>query len=310
MFLRNPILVFALMLAGKAAGDDQCFCSVTSNDGESGKCGGGGEYSQIETSVKDKLVCQDLCAQDAQCKAFTYFPTISDGNDCYLYSYVPGSVERNNADEQAASCVAATGEDAGFTLLPRKTTGPYGGKCQAPIYSGSSNCGGVNNEPYCVYSINANNLEECKDWCAGRGNSCQGFDFDEGQAERGYRSCYERRFKPTIGYAPTSRKDYTDWFCHSRECNCDAAPEPSSELLCERFLSPVDLIVGNEVCDNTPDKCVATADLDDESCNDWCERQGLMCTKAWNDGRADCQKRREISCSKTGNKRSICQCEL
>jgi len=221
MFPRNPTLLFALMLAGRAASDDKCFCPVTSSGDESGKCGGGGEYSRVDASPKDQLSCQDLCAQDApRCKAFTYFPTISNGPDCYLYDYVPVNVNRDNADEEAASCVAATGEDAGFTLLPRKTTGPQGGKCSTPIYSGTSRCGGRNREPYCVYKTIANNLQECKDWCAARGNTCQGFDFDEGQADRGRTSCIERRFKPTIGYAPTSRRDYTDWFCHARECEC------------------------------------------------------------------------------------------
>lgn len=311
MFLRHPTLVLSLVLAGGAAADEKCFCPVENLFGASGRCGGRGSYEQLEAVYGNKLVCQDLCAQDApKCKAFTFFPT-KDGDgeeDCYLYDYVPSGVERVDEDDEAASCVAATGTDGGFVEVPRKTTGPQGGKCRAPVYSGTSSCGGPNKEPYCVYKTKAANVDECKDWCAARGNSCQGFDFDQGQAERDQVSCIERRFEPDVGYAPSSRKDYTDWFCHARVCDCDGGS--GDENLCDGFLEPDDLIAGDEVCENTPDKCVATAKLNkNKSCDEWCALKGLRCTKAWNDGKEDCEKKREIDCAVSKNKHSICQCE-
>lgn len=84
---------------------------------------------------------------------------------------------------------------------------------------------------------------------------------------------------------------------------------PNIVLLCDPMLN---LITNNEVCDNTNEVCEATADLGangKESCNAWCERSGLECVQAWNDGRSSCQKSSSIDCSKTGNSYSICRCE-
>ena len=84
---------------------------------------------------------------------------------------------------------------------------------------------------------------------------------------------------------------------------------PGAELLCDPMR---DLITADEVCVNTDVVCEATADLGangKESCDAWCQRSGLECAQAWNDGTDECQKTGSISCGKTGNSWSICRCE-
>jgi len=86
--------------------------------------------------------------------------------------------------------------------------------------------------------------------------------------------------------------------------------EPSSptENMCDAML---DLVWADEVCVNNVLVCEASANLgvnDNESCDSWCERSGLTCEIAWDDSTKDCGKIREIPCSRTGNRNSICRC--
>ena len=89
-----------------------------------------------------------------------------------------------------------------------------------------------------------------------------------------------------------------------------------SSGLCAPFLDDRSIENG-QVCANTDTRCEALADLDfysrrggGESCDTWCKRSGLSCTRAWdNVNSRSCEKRRRIECADAGNQRSICRCE-
>lgn len=128
--------------------------------------------------------------------------------------------------------------------------------------------------------------ESCDDWCARSGLSCSKAWNDGAFCEK----------KNEISCSLTGKG--------ASICQCGVG-------LCQDFLIDVDLIERDEICSGTPQECVANAHLEinnRESCDDWCERQELRCTGAWDDGDF-CEKVRRISCHKTGNKFSICRCE-
>ena len=320
------VLTTTLMLTSDvAANGNTCFCPV---DTTGGKChnsnGNGEEYRSLSThpyfaegnAAGGIAKCRESCAEEpGTCKGYAWRADIEfdpslaqdasvQGTNCYLYDYVPDGVLSDFTDW---SCFGMSGVADGYTLFP--PGGPYdGGKCRAPVYSGTGY----------TEKTSAGSIDECKDWCDGRGNLCEGFDFDEGKIRYGTVNCWERRYKPTGASAPTSRKDYTDWFCHAKNCNCDQNDDDDDDdddddevsmNLCTPMLN---LINNDEVCVDTNDVCEATANLGangKESCNAWCERSGLECTQAWNDGSRDCQKRSSIDCDRTGKGKSICRCE-
>jgi len=321
MMFRNAaaVLTTTLMLTSDvAASGNKCFCPVDGPvDTTGGKChhsnGNGEEYRSLSThpyfaernAAGGMAKCRESCAEEpGTCKGYAWRADIEfdpsraqdanvQGKNCYLYDYVPDRVLSDFTDW---SCFGMSGvADGTYTLFPpgKKYNG---GKCIAPVYSGTGY----------TEKTNADSLDECKDWCDGRGNLCEGFDFDEGKTKYGGVSCWERRYKPTGARAPTSRKDYTDWFCHAKNCNCD---QTVSTKLCTPMWNLID---NDEVCVDTNDVCEATANLGEngqESCNAWCERSGLVCTQAWNDGKNYCEKKSSIGCDKTGKKKSICHCE-
>lgn len=227
MNLHNAVLALLLAGTGSVNANDKCFCPVL-DAGSSGACGGS-PYKKLSTApftrddttllwkrASGELRCQEFCAEEPdECKGFAWFPGIG-GDNCHLYDSVPGDAD----SDQDASCYGLTGTNAGFTELEKCQ--PDGGKCSVQVYSGTTTCGGRYNEPYCIDidgRARAKTVEECKAFCDSRGNLCQGFDFDEGKANAGVFSCYERRYRPNRAYDP-NRNDYTDWFCHTKDCDC------------------------------------------------------------------------------------------
>jgi len=82
-----------------------------------------------------------------------------------------------------------------------------GGKCRNQIYSGRK----------LAKKTIADDLEGCKDFCEENGLLCNGFDFDSRRS--GVVNCWISPYHPTSVFL-SSRKDYTDWFCHDKKCNC------------------------------------------------------------------------------------------
>jgi len=237
-----------LLASNVAAGGEEgeCFCPVDEAVGQCRNAGQGRSshkpYKELTTQpyfgerskYGGEALCFNNCALDDKCKGYGWRSDIefnsnlpqddSQPNNCYLYDYVPDKVRKQNSsgkkDFTSWSCFALSGENDGYTLFP---PGRYdGGKCSAPIYSGTTTCGFYDfiSPPYCAEVHKAATIEECKDNCDKNGILCEGFDFDQGKADNGSVSCWERRFKPTGAGAPTSRKDYTDWFCHAKNCKC------------------------------------------------------------------------------------------
>jgi len=327
MLLRAVFFMASVLISGVRAGiptdlltsnEGSCFCPV---DQTGGKCNDS-KYKEV-SSTQGLEACREYCSlEPGDCRGFAY-----NEDKCLLYRSVPGNVVKASSDDQTFQCYALNGSDGGnYALFP---PGPpaalaagtrTGGKCKAPINSGTSSCSLNPLYTNCAtgkrVKEESNPLQACKDWCTSRGTLCNGFDYDEGAGR-----CTERRYTPYGAYYPTSRKDYTDWFCHEKTCNCgqndddddddyyDDDDDEVSTSLCTPMLN---LIINDEVCLDTDDVCEATANLDangKESCNDWCERSGLVCAQAWNDGRSSCEKKKSIGCGQTGKKYSICRCE-
>jgi len=204
---------------------DKCFCPVTKNS-KNGKCrqNGGSQvhykkFQSFFSAVNGIAQCEEFCTlePDKRCKGFNWRADIKfnstlpqDGQEenCYLYDFVPAKVRTANKkgtkNFEDWSCFALNGEADGYTLIPSSEDPIVGGKCRSPVLYGNTG----------VASTRADTLEDCKNWCDGRGLKCQGFDWDEGKA-----SCFERRYKPNDVFV-SSRNDYTDWFCHEKDCNC------------------------------------------------------------------------------------------
>jgi len=208
---------------------DKCFCPVTKGL-SSGKCrqdrGNRGPYKRLQTffsSSSGIAECEEFCALEPEkkCKGFNWrgdlefdsnSPQDGQKENCYLYDFVPAKVKTgNNGNNKFEdwSCFALSGEVSGYSLISSSEDPIVGGKCRAPVYSGNT----------FTESTRADTLEDCKNWCDGRGILCQGFDWDEGKSSRGSVACFERRYKPTSVFL-SSRNDYTDWFCHTKDCNC------------------------------------------------------------------------------------------
>lgn len=166
------------------------------------------------------------------------------------------------------------------------------------LISGNEIC--VNNFEVCEAAANlsANGKESCNEWCERSGLECTEAWND------GLSDCQKTS---SISCATTGNGISI--------CRCEKMGQPdnddnednddSSTNLCEPYLGR---IWDNEVCSSNPQECEATADLNGESCDTWCERYGLGCVKAWDDG-AFCERRNEIDCSDDGKSRSICLCE-
>jgi len=238
----NAVMTMALVMSmgGVYAGipndletsnEGSCFCPV---DDTGGKCKGKkyetksttpyfGEEYQVEGLER----CREFCALEPDtCKGYAWGSGVYDnnsGDNCFLYDSVPKKAIKKSPngkrDFTDFQCYALSGTDDNTYNLFKP--GNYdGGKCKTPINSGTTSCSVNPLLTNCAEGIIAATIAECKLWCTSRGNLCQGFDFDEGKANAGSKSCFERRYKPFEAGAPTSRKDYTDWFCHEKVCNC------------------------------------------------------------------------------------------
>jgi len=206
----------------QTSNEGSCFCPV---DNTGGKCDNS-KYKEV-SSTQGLEACREYCSlEPGDCRGFAY-----NGDKCFLYHSVPRNVKKESRRKnfEDFQCYALNGRDGGdYELFPpgpasnlaagRRT----GGKCRAPIHSGTSAC--QLNPLYTNCATNGyirdidgkdNRLQACKDWCTSRGTLCNGFDYDEGA-----KKCTERRYTPTDAYYPTSRKDYTDWFCHEKTCDC------------------------------------------------------------------------------------------
>jgi len=143
-------------------------------------------------------------------------------------------------------------------------------------------------------------IRGCAKLCELEGNKCKGFDWRKDRVKSSpLTDCYFYVVEPTYTATSTPRNNYEDWLCFARE-------KTQYQLLCDM------LSYTREVCMNDTDECEAKANLGangKESCDSWCGRSSLVCDKAWND-KNGCDKKREISCSKTGKSFSICRCKI
>ena len=231
MLFRTVLTMSLVWMSGVHAGiptdlrtsnEGSCFCPV---DETGGKCNGS-KYSEVP-SGRGLEACQEFCALEPDtCRGFAY-----NAGKCFLYDRVPTNVKKESRNGRKNyedfQCYALSGSDGGnYDLFPpgppanlaagRRT----GGKCRAPINSGTTSCSQNPLYTNCATGTRVkeedNPLQACKNWCTGRGTLCNGFDYDEGAGR-----CTERRYTPTGAYYPTSRKDYTDWFCHKKTCDCN-----------------------------------------------------------------------------------------
>ena len=245
---RTAVFTTALMITSNVAANDdnKCFCPVGTTTG--GKCrnsnGSNGKYKSLSThpyfaekgATGGIARCKAYCAEepDRRCKGYAWRADIEfdpsraqdasvQGKNCHLYDYVPDRVTTQSADGTKDftdwSCFGMSGTSNAddYTLfLPGRNDG---GKCSAPVYSGSTICKTPSSpSQFCAQRISVDSLVECKQWCDSRGNLCEGFDF--GPVYGGLK-CWERRYKPTGAGAPSSRNDYSDMRCHAKNCNCD-----------------------------------------------------------------------------------------
>jgi len=141
-------------------------------------------------------------------------------------------------------------------------------------------------------------IRGCAKLCELEGDMCKGFDWRKNRVKSSpLTDCYLYARYPTYTATSTSRNNYEDWLCFTKE-----------QTLCDKLSQTLTL----EVCLSDPNVCEAKADLNEngrESCDSWCGRSGLVCDKAWND-KNGCGKKRKIPCSKTGKKESICSCKI
>jgi len=323
MMLFSFVISVALMASNVVLVDGTGVCScpiVPTDEGLTapGKCADsdGNILNHYSTRlVSNYLRCREACEEDDDCKGSDFFfeedrvSFNNNGDNCYFYDSIPMSINTSSNSDSADNyyCSRKSSLSSDFSPVtkdriyynPTLVPGDYGnnhGKCR------NTQDGGLMYD-----SVFADNEADCEQKCQDEGADCEGFDY---RVNYSGTNCKFNSNIPTYIRPETHRTDYTlSWRCYARGCNCDTNQvDPPPQPLCDNLM---DLIVGDEVCINTNEVCEATADLkanSKESCNEWCGRVGLSCDKAWNDGSNDCQKKKEISCSTSGNKYSICRC--
>jgi len=232
MMLRTVFIMLSASMSGIHAGiptkletsnEGSCFCPV---DETGGKCDKK-KYKEVP-STQGLEACREFCAlEPGDCKGFAF-----SGDRCFLYGSVPRNVKkasRKGKNFKDFQCYALNGRDGGdYELFPPASL-KEGGKCNAPINSGTTacqqnplytNCATTKSffyikgkYPHVQIPVDER-LPKCKDWCTSRGTLCNGFDFDESAGK-----CVERRYTPT-GTRGSSRQNYSDWFCHKKTCDC------------------------------------------------------------------------------------------
>ena len=248
MMFHTAVFTTALMITSNVAANDdsKCFCPVGTTGGKCRNSNGSSKkYRSLSThpyfaergATGGIARCKASCAEDPdRCKGYAWRADIEfdpslaqdasvQGKNCHLYDYVPDSAATQSDDGTKDftdySCFGMSGTTSGtYTEFPKGRND--GGKCSAPVYSGSTRCETPSSpSQFCAQRISVpgvGSVDDCIDWCDSRGNLCEGFDYGP---VYGNFKCWERRYKPTGAGAPSSRKDYSDWRCHAKDCNCD-----------------------------------------------------------------------------------------
>jgi len=202
-----------------------CFCPVASEGGKCARNGGSNKpYRKeiVSTTSPDYGIpqCEELCDMDgAVCKAFAYRDEYNtDSANCFLYDYNPDSIQKtNNAGTKIFDnyfCVERSSNRPSFIPIDFDERGGSieGGKCRNYVD------GGLISDRTSVDREEAKGVEECGEQCLAQGSMCRGFEVRLNYANT---NCYFNRYTPIFARERTSKKDYTNYRCHAKSCDCE-----------------------------------------------------------------------------------------